>query len=382
MDDDDLVICIMAGVPPGEYRCLRTALKTRVDPITLEDLLAMLLIHESQLDEVDNFSIGNSSVNFTMKNQNFGGNCVKNKRGHTKNQDQSLTNQTGSCFACGNNGHIAANYHTVSQVCHQSGHGTLKCKTYKLQKIDEASSMEAHAADLYGSFDHGGWYRNSRATHHDILDFNNLTIQSNYNRGDQFRIGNGQGLNIKHIGTSVFSHIDSKFIMKDILHMSSFTKNLISVYKFTKDKDVLLEFHPQFSYLKDAKTGHLLLKGNNERGLYKLNLGAIGREPAALLGEQTTRQKWLERLAHPSMKIMQYILYEYGLPSIFNKFDSLCEACQMGKSHTLPFSSSIHEINGPLELIYIDVWGSVPIASMQGYYFYINFVDGYSRFTC
>ncbi|KAF3774738.1 hypothetical protein EJ110_NYTH45097 [Nymphaea thermarum] len=58
VDDDDLITYIMTGLPSGEYGSLRTTLNTRVDPINMEDLLAMLLIHEAQLDEVDNIPIG------------------------------------------------------------------------------------------------------------------------------------------------------------------------------------------------------------------------------------------------------------------------------------------------------------------------------------
>jgi histone deacetylase 1/2 len=50
----------------------------------------------------------------------------------------------------------------------------------------------------------------------------------------------------------------------------------------------------------------------------------------------------------------------------------VCDTCQQGKSHQLPFSLSTRVTTSPLEIIYSDVWG-------PGYY--VSFVDAYSRFT-
>ncbi|XP_031502675.1 uncharacterized mitochondrial protein AtMg00810-like [Nymphaea colorata] len=61
MDDDDLITCIMTGLPSGEYESLKTALNIRIDPVNMKDLLAMLLIHEVQLDEADNLPMGTTS---------------------------------------------------------------------------------------------------------------------------------------------------------------------------------------------------------------------------------------------------------------------------------------------------------------------------------
>jgi histone deacetylase 1/2 len=58
----------------------------------------------------------------------------------------------------------------------------------------------------------------------------------------------------------------------------------------------------------------------------------------------------------------------------------VCDACQQGKSHQLPFSVSTHVIKAPLELIHSDVWGPAK-TSISGHKFYVSFIDAYSRFT-
>jgi histone deacetylase 1/2 len=58
----------------------------------------------------------------------------------------------------------------------------------------------------------------------------------------------------------------------------------------------------------------------------------------------------------------------------------VCDACQQGKSHQLPFSLSTRVTTAPLEIIYSDVWGPAQ-TSVSGHQFYVSFVDAYSQFT-
>jgi histone deacetylase 1/2 len=75
-------------------------------------------------------------------------------------------------------------------------------------------------------------------------------------------------------------------------------------------------------------------------------------------------------------------LHRHELPSeseSVNK-DVICDACQQGKSHQLPFSLSTHVTTSPLEIIFSDVWGPAQ-TSVSGHEYYVSFVDAYSCFT-
>jgi histone deacetylase 1/2 len=63
-----------------------------------------------------------------------------------------------------------------------------------------------------------------------------------------------------------------------------------------------------------------------------------------------------------------------------NKTLAVCDACQQGKSHQLPFVSSSRVVTTPLELVYSDVWGPAQ-TSVSGHKYYVSFIDAYSRFT-
>lgn len=63
------------------------------------------------------------------------------------------------------------------------------------------------------------------------------------------------------------------------------------------------------------------------------------------------------------------------LPSIFH-----CESCLGNKSQRLPFGDSTLSSNGPLDLLYTDVWGPSAISSVDGSYYYVIFVDHYTKY--
>jgi hypothetical protein len=90
---------------------------------------------------------------------------------------------------------------------------------------------------------------------------------------------------------------------------------------------------------------------------------------------------WHTRLGHPTAPIVRRNLHRHELPVASNKFaETICDACQQGKSHQLPFSESSRVVKHPLELVFSDVWGPAQ-TSVNGHNYYISFIDAYSRFT-
>jgi histone deacetylase 1/2 len=59
---------------------------------------------------------------------------------------------------------------------------------------------------------------------------------------------------------------------------------------------------------------------------------------------------------------------------------AVCDACQHGKSHHLPFVSSSRVVKHPLEIVFSYVWAP-PQTSVSGHNYYVSFIDAYSRFT-
>ena len=105
------------------------------------------------------------------------------------------------------------------------------------------------------------WYPDSGATNHCTPDPNNLIIQDIYAKNDQIHMGDGTNLAIQHIGQSTFpSQFSSKLlVLKQLLHVPSISKNLLSVSKFAHDNNVFFEFHYNQCFVKDQVTRTILL---------------------------------------------------------------------------------------------------------------------------
>jgi hypothetical protein len=59
---------------------------------------------------------------------------------------------------------------------------------------------------------------------------------------------------------------------------------------------------------------------------------------------------------------------------------SIYNACQLGKSHCLPFPLSLSVSTFPFKLIFCDVWGPSLALSRNKNHYYVSFVDDYSKF--
>jgi hypothetical protein len=71
-------------------------------------------------------------------------------------------------------------------------------------------------------------------------------------------------------------------------------------------------------------------------------------------------------------------------PSLFlhnnvSKFQ--CETCELAKHHRVSFSPSINKSAKPFVLVYIDVWSLSQVVFLSGYWWFISFIDDFSRTT-
>ncbi|KAL5803075.1 hypothetical protein ACOSQ4_031380 [Xanthoceras sorbifolium] len=64
--------------------------------------------------------------------------------------------------------------------------------------------------------------------------------------------------------------------LKNILHVPSITKNLLSISKLTKDNNAFAEFHDNGCMVKDKRTRRILLQGPLRHGIYQLDLAGMG----------------------------------------------------------------------------------------------------------
>ncbi|KAG6470018.1 hypothetical protein ZIOFF_070958 [Zingiber officinale] len=84
----------------------------------------------------------------------------------------------------------------------------------------------------------------------------------------------------------------------------------------------------------------------------------------------------------PNVKEIKADVVHTGLPDSM-KIDNegVCEGCQFGKSHRLPFENSISRCTTPLEQIHSDLMGPTKTTSYSEGNYMLLFVDDYSWFT-
>lgn len=83
-----------------------------------------------------------------------------------------------------------------------------------------------------------------------------------------------------------------------------------------------------------------------------------------------------------TFKNVAQVLSSCNISFSFNKISRLvCDACQLGKSHKLPFPVSSTVYLKPLELVMSDLWGPSSSLSYKGFRYYATFVDAFTHFT-
>ena len=90
---------------------------------------------------------------------------------------------------------------------------------------------------------------------------------------------------------------------------------------------------------------------------------------------------WNSRLGHPNKVVLNKILAQLNINVSLGTQMNFCDACQYGKMHHASFPSTPLHTMTPFQIIHSDVWGLAPHLSLEGYRFYISFVDDYSRYT-
>jgi histone deacetylase 1/2 len=266
----------------------------------------------------------------------------------------------------------------VCQLCNREGHTVLRCyKRFDASFTGAQENKSASAATVSYGVD-TNWYTDTGATDHITGDLEKLTVRDKYSGHDQVHTASGAGMEIDQIGHSLVHTPSRPLHLNRVLYVPKANKNLVSVHRLTSDNHAFLEFHPDHFFVKDQATKKVLLRGNCEGGLYPLKSMLNKRVFAAI---KPSSSRWHSRLGNPSSSIVQQVLSRNKLPFIHDTpRDSVCDACQKGKSHQLPYPRSTSVSHKPLDLVFSDVWGPAP-SSVGKYNYYVSFIDDFSKFT-
>ncbi|PKU75385.1 Retrovirus-related Pol polyprotein from transposon TNT 1-94 [Dendrobium catenatum] len=222
------------------------------------------------------------------------------------------------------------------------------------------------------------WVLDTGATSHITNDPNQLLTAHPYQGTQQIQVGNGQSIPIAHTGQGILPTPNRKLSLSPLLHVPQVSHNLLSVHRLTSDNDFIVSFTPHGYRIKDGKTKRSILSGSCRDGLYSIPTHSSS-SPQAYIATVSS-SAWHSRLGHPHPAVLSRIASSF--PSLKISITSnVCHSCQTAKSHRLPFLSSNSQCTSPFQVVVSDVWGPSPIFSLNGYRYYVLFVDEFSHFS-
>ncbi|KAF7151058.1 hypothetical protein RHSIM_Rhsim02G0101600 [Rhododendron simsii] len=367
----------------SNFKDLVTTLASRPDHVSFSELHSLLLSHEFlHNDTISSLQISSPvespQAHFTQTGRGRGFHNRGRGRGyHNSSGNRHSPHATGSSSAAGILSLPPNATRIRCQICGRTNHTAAQCYDRFNQRVNSPS---AH----YTTVD---WFPDTGATHHVTPDLSSLSTVDDYRGNSQLQVGNGIGIPISHVGSSILRSPNSSFQLTNVLHVPSFTKSLLSVHQFCKDNNAFFEFHPSHFLVKDQITKKPLLHGKDEGGLYKLSptgrhVSPPSSPPLALSSECVPLDCWHRRLGHPHARVLHQVLKSQALPFSANKqcTATICHACQLGKSSRLTLSSTGNKSVAPLDLIFSDVWGPSPFLSSDGHKYFVIFLDDFSKY--
>jgi transposase InsO family protein len=132
--------------------------------------------------------------------------------------------------------------------------------------------------------------------------------------------------------------------------------------------------------------GSLAFKGVLDDKLYLVDFSKEEADlDACLIAKTSTGWLWHRRLAHVGMKNLHKLLkgeHVLGLTNVCFEKGRPCAACQAGKQvGSTRHNKNVMTTSRPLELLHMDLFGSVAYLSIGGSKYGLVIVDDFSRFT-
>jgi hypothetical protein len=194
--------------------------------------------------------------------------------------------------------------------------------------------------------------------------------------------GDGNQGFVKELGKIAISPDHS---ISNVFLVDSLDYNLLSVFQLCKMGYNSLFIDVGVTVFRRSEDS-IAFKGVLEGQLYLVDFNENTTElNTCLIAKTNMGWLWHCRLAHVGMKNLHKLLkgeHILGLTNVHFEKDRVCSACQAGKqvgSHHP--HKNIMTTNRPLELVHMDLFGSIAYISIDGSKYCLVIVDDYSRFT-
>jgi hypothetical protein len=116
----------------------------------------------------------------------------------------------------------------VCQICKKEGYSAYTCLWHYVDN-DNDDEYDNDEKEVNAAYVDTNWYTDTGATDHITGSLKKLMIRDRYHGKDKIHTSNGEGMHISHIGHSSIQTPNHELHLKNILHVPSVTKSLLSV---------------------------------------------------------------------------------------------------------------------------------------------------------
>ena len=171
-------------------------------------------------------------------------------------------------------------------------------------------------------------------------------------------------------------------ILEDVYQVPGLKKNLALVSLITSTKKFVFFGQNEVRNLCNLRSidADVLFNGRKKISLYVLSTteAYVGKT-----SQNINASLCHARLGHIGYQLLQQISTNRllkGVP-LFKTIHSskVCEGCQYGKSHHLPFQKSMNRSSSVFQLVHSDVMGPIRTTSYTGFHYIMIIVDDFSR---
>ncbi|KAH7843402.1 hypothetical protein Vadar_016136 [Vaccinium darrowii] len=380
-----------------EYMPFLTSIQgwaTQPTIIELENLLSNQEALAKQMASNNKKNNQNQQQGHNWKNNQQQGSYWKKKNQQQGGGSQGEIKKAYYCYRCGNSGHIKKYCRTVMNEgnvgAFKNGSGEpsgnrewdtcLSTEILDKRKMSREPVLTSTNASMNVDYKKD-WIIDSGCSHHLTGDDSLFSSLQEYKGQDAIVTADNSIHPVKNEGTVKVNASNAGCVtLNSVYHVPGMTKNLVSVSQISNSGKYVLFGPDDVKVLSNIRNmeADILLEGKRVKSLYVLSASDAYIEKTS---KQDNASLWHARLAHVGYEKLKEISANKlvdGLPNLGNFHqDIVCEGCQYGKAHRLPFGKSSIKSKMPLELIHSDLL-TCPVASYSGFYYMLVLVDDYT----